>query len=197
MDEPTYSIAPVLPRRQLRMSSTRAEQCTIPSGAAWPVRMKRPSVPPDRTLEHFNVSDRPNAMKKQCAQLAVALVASTFIAACAVRAESSTPPAHPALECSGDGSGTGNYDIIGPGFETAAAALEDRLGYYQDLYGGEIIELPDNEAALQVAGSNVVVATASAAPSGDGFLVQEDYFCDDYRPQPFVPSATEPLVTSE
>lgn len=159
-------------------------------------RMNRPSVAPGRTWEHFNVSDRPNTMKKQRAHLAVALVASTFIAACAVSSESSTPPAHPALECSGDGSGTGNYDLIGPGFETAAEALEDRLGYYQNLYGGEIIELPDNEAALQVGGSNVVVATASAAPSGGGLLVQDDYFCNDYQPQQSGPPATEPLVTS-
>jgi hypothetical protein len=136
-------------------------------------------------------------MKKQRVHLAVALVASAFIAACGVRAESSTPPAHPALECSSDGSGTGNYDIIGPGFETAAAALEDRLDYYQNLYGGEIIELPDNEAALQVDGSNVVVATASAAPSGDGLVVQEDYFCNDYQPQQSGPPATEPPVTSD
>lgn len=133
---------------------------------------------------------------KQRARLAVALVATASVAACAGSGESSTPPAHPALECSGDGSGTGNYDLIGPGFATAAEALADRLGYYEDLYGGEIIELADNEAALQVDGSNVVVATASAAPSGGGFLVQEDYFCNDYQPQQSGTPATEPLVTS-
>ena len=63
------------------------------------------------------------------------------------------------------------------------------------MYGGETIALPDNEAALQVGGSNVVVATASDAPSGGGFLVQEDYFCNDYQPQQSGTPATEPLVT--
>ena len=128
-------------------------------------------------------------------RLAVALVATMLVAACAGSGESSTPLAHPALACSGNGSGTGNYDLIGPGFETAAEALGDRLGYYQDMYGGETIALPDNETALQVGGSNVVVATASDAPSGGGFLVQEDYFCDDYQPQQSGTPATEPLVT--
>ena len=64
-------------------------------------------------------------------RLAVALVATMLVAACAWSGESSTPLAHPALECSGKGSGTGNYDLIGPGFETAAEALGDRLGYYK------------------------------------------------------------------
>ncbi len=81
------------------------------------------------------------------------------------------------MECSGGSSGTGNDDLIGSGFATAEEALADRLGYYEGLYGGEIIELADNEAALQVDGSNVVVNTASAAPDGGGLLVQEDYFC--------------------
>lgn len=134
---------------------------------------------------------------KQRVRLAVALVATVFVAACAGSGESSEPPAHPALACSGAGSGTGNYDLIGPGFATAAEALADRLGYYEGLYGGEIIELADNEAALQVAGSNVVVATASAAPDGGGLLVQEDYFCNDYQPQQSGTPDTEPLVTSE
>lgn len=136
-------------------------------------------------------------MRQQHGRLAVALVATVLVAACAGSGESSTPLAHPALECSDDGSGTGNYDVIGPGFESAAEALDDRLGYYQDLYGGEIIELAGDEAALQVDGSNVVVATASAAPSGGGLLVQEDYFCNDYQPQQSGTPATEPLVTSE
>jgi hypothetical protein len=130
-------------------------------------------------------------------QVTVALVATMFVAACAGSGQSSAPLAHPALECSGDGSGTGNYDLIGPGFETADEALSDRLGYFQNLYGGEIIELPDNEAALQVDGSNVVVATASAAPSGGGLFVQEDYFCNDYQPQQSGTPVTAPLVTSE
>lgn len=132
----------------------------------------------------------------QRVRLAVALIATASVAACAGSGESSTPPAHPALECSGDGNGIGNYDLIGPGFATAAEALADRLGYYEDLYGGEIIELADNEAALQVDGSNVVVATASAAASGGGLLVQEDYFCNDYQPQQSGTPTTEPLVTS-
>lgn len=116
------------------------------------------------------------------AHLAVALVASTSVVACAGTAESTDPPAHPALDCAGRGSGTGNYDVAGHGFETAAAALEDRLGYYRDLYGGEIIVLSDDEAALRVDGSNVVVAAASAAASG-GVFVHEDYFCNDHQPR--------------
>lgn len=133
---------------------------------------------------------------KQRTHLGIALVTAASVASCAGSGESSTPPAHPALECSGDGSGTGNYDLIGPGFATAAEALADRLDYYEGLYGGEIIELADNEAALQVDGLRVVVATASAAPDGDGFLVQEDYFCNEYQPQQSGTPATEPLVTS-
>lgn len=103
---------------------------------------------------------------------------------------------HPALDCEGEGSGTGNYDVIGPGLETTKAALDDRLDYYEGLYGGKVVELTDNEAALRVDGSNVVVATATPTAEG-GFLVQEDYFCNSFQPQQNGPPDTEPLVTSD
>ena len=140
---------------------------------------------------------RPMVMNR-VAQLSIALVAAASIAgACSSdNASTTSPSAHQSLECGGERSGTGNYDLIGPGFETAAAALDDRLSYYQGLYSGEIIELPVNEGALQVDGSNVVVATARATPDG-GFLVQEDYYCDSFQPQQNGPPATEPLITAD
>ena len=133
----------------------------------------------------------------RASQLLIALVAAaSIVGACSDNANMTSQTAHPLLECGGERSGTGNYDLIGPGFETAAAALDDRLSYYQDLYGGEIIELPDNEGALKVDGSSVVVATARATPDG-GFLVQEDYYCARFPPQQNGPPATESLITAD
>ena len=133
----------------------------------------------------------------RASQLLIALVAAAaIVSACGDDAIRTSQTAHPLLDCGGQRSGTGNYDLVGPGFETAAAALDDRLSSYQDLYGGEIIELPDNEGALNLDGSTVVVATARAAPDG-GFLVQEDYYCDRFRPQQNGPPSTEPLVTAD
>ena len=139
-------------------------------------------------------STRPMAMNPY-PRLAFALVASASVVACAGGAESTGGLAHPALECADDGSVTGNYDVIGPGFETTAAALQERLGYFRDLYGGEIVELSGDEAALRVDGAIVVVATASAV-AGGGFLVQEDYTCDAFQAQQEGPPATESPVTS-
>lgn len=130
-------------------------------------------------------------------RLATGLVATaSIVAACGESDSSTAQAAHPALDCGDEGSGIGNYDVIGPGLDTTEAALDDRLGYYQGLYGGEVVELTDNEAALRVDGSNVVVATAT--PTGEGgFLVQEDYFCNSFQPQQNGSPATEPLVTPE
>lgn len=124
------------------------------------------------------------------------LAAASGVAACGESESSTVPAAHPALECTGEGSGTGNYDLTGPGFDTTKAALKDRLAYFQGLYGGEVVELTDTEAALQVDGSNVVVATATPTAEG-GFLVQEDYSCDSFGPQVNGPPVTAPLVTPD
>ncbi len=124
------------------------------------------------------------------------LAAASMVAACGDSDPSSAGTAHPALECEDESSGTGNYDVIGPGLETPEAALDERLGYYRGLYGGEIVELTNSEAALRVDGSNVVVAIATATAEG-GFLVQEDYFCNGFQPQQKGPPATESPVTPE
>ena len=147
--------------------------------------------------EHGTMSSRPVAMNR-VPQLSIALFALALVASACSDDDASTtsPTAHPLLECGGERSFTGNYDLAGPGFGTAAAALEDRLSYYQGLYGGEIIELPDDEGALQVDGANVVVATARTTSDG-GLLVQEDYYCDRFQPQQNGPPATEPLITAE
>jgi len=142
------------------------------------------------------MSARPMAMNR-VPQLSIALLAVASIAAsaCSDDASTTSPTAHPLLGCGGERSFTGNYDLAGPGFENAADALDDRLSYYQGLYGGQIVELPENEAALQIDGANVIVATARAAPDG-GFLVQEDYYCDGFQPQQHNAPATEPLISA-
>ena len=139
---------------------------------------------------------RPIAMSG-VVRLSVGLIAAaSIVGACG---EDDRPSAaqltHPALECVDEGSGIGNYDLIGPGLGTPEAALDDRLGYYQGLYGGEIVGLPNNEAALRVDGSNIVVAAATAAAEG-GFLVREDYFCNSFQPQQSGTPATEPPATT-
>ena len=108
-------------------------------------------------LERGNMrtmSARPMAMNRvPLLSIALLAVASIAASACSDDASTTSPTAHPLLECGGERSFTGNYDLAGPGFETAAAALDDRLSYYQGLYGGEIAELPENEGALQLDGS--------------------------------------------
>lgn len=140
--------------------------------------------------------ERPIAMSRISRFAIGLLTAASILAACGEGDSSTAQAAHPALDCDGESSGTGNYDVIGPGLETTKAALDDRLDYYQGLYGGEVVELTDTEAALRVDGSIVVVATATPTAEG-GFLVREDYFCNSFQPQQNGPSATEPLVTSD
>ncbi len=140
--------------------------------------------------------ERLTAMSKITRLAIGALAAASMVAACSGSDPSSAETAHPSLECEGESSGSGNYDVIGPGLETTDAALDDRLGYYRGLYGGEVVELTGSEAALRIDGSNVVVATATATAEG-GFLVQEDYFCNSFQPQQKRPPATEPPVTPE
>lgn len=132
----------------------------------------------------------------QIARLTFVLVATALIVGgCDGDGDTAaSQPVHPALECKGGRDVIGNYDLIGPGFTTAGAALDDRLGYYRNLHGGEIVELSENEAALRVDGAVVVVAVASSAAEG-GFLVYEDYSCDGFEPQPG-PLLTVPPITA-
>lgn len=116
-------------------------------------------------------------------KLSIGLAATALIVgACSGKDNpSAAQPAHPGLECGDERSVIGNYDLVGPGLETARAALDDRLDYYRRMYGGETVHLGNNQAALRVDGSNVVIVEAQVVAEG-GFLVQEDYFCVSFQP---------------
>ncbi len=147
------------------------------------------------TWKHFSVADRPTTTKRR-ARLAVALVATASVAACAGSGDGVLLPrtlhwsarataAGPATTTSSDRASPPlpkRWRIGSATTKTSTAARSSGL---------------QTTRCPQVDGSNVVVATASDAPSGGGLLVQEDYFCNDYQPQQSGTPATEPLVTSD
>ncbi len=104
------------------------------------------------------------------------------------------PVASPFLQCDGKSSGTFEGDLIGPGFASADLALDDRLSYYVDRFGGEPVDFSELVRGLRIDGRIGVVAVAHADPAG-GFLSDTVHACDSYQPTETGSPATVAPVT--
>lgn len=96
-----------------------------------------------------------------------------------------------------------NIDLDAQGEPTAESALRQFLEQWQEIFGGEVAMVGEDQAALILDGAEVVVAYPTRASPG-GFAVTGAAGCDGYEPDvlPGPPSAdhptpiTAPRVTS-
>jgi hypothetical protein len=98
------------------------------------------------------------------------------------------------LQCDGKRSGTFEGDLIGPGFASAELALDDRLSFYVDRFGGEPVDFNELVRGLRIDGRIGVVAVAHADPAG-GFLSDTVHACEPYGLSESGPPATAPPTT--
>jgi hypothetical protein len=138
------------------------------------------------------------------ALLAIGLTAGAVLVGCGEDTDSSAVPS--AVAGSGDGLGcespwiaAGDIDLS-TGSPTAEAALRPFLDQWQAVFGGDVVMVGDDRAALEVDGARVVVASTVRTNDG-GFAVSDSTGCDGYEPgalpgQPSGGPATIPPVTS-